>query len=166
MPCKFYRILTDSGSPSLRGWWMGGWGWVGYRGVPCMHAHAHTCMLNMLNMDASMSAAIYNFFTCIHVCVCMWGHPPCPKTPPPTCPTPRATETQIRRITITLEQIAIIQFCLKIWDTWTLLHTYRLDLMCRWGVSYPKWHFYVFDLKKCSCDPPIKIIFCFCTGSH
>ena len=25
-----------------------------------------------------------------------------------------------------------------------------------WRLSYPKWHFYVFDPKKCSCDPPIK----------
>ena len=77
------------------------------------------------------------------------------RTPPPALP-PRAEETQITRITITLERIEIIQFCLKIWDPWTLLHTYRLGLMCRWGVSYHKWHFYVFDPKKCSCDPPIK----------
>ena len=34
-----------------------------------------------------------------------------PKTPPPTCPI-----TQIRRITINLELIEIIQFCLKICD--------------------------------------------------
>ena len=52
---------------------------------------------------------------------------------PPAPPPPRAKETQIRRITITLERIEIIQFCLKIWDPWTLLHTYRLGLMCRWG---------------------------------
>ena len=38
--------------------------------------------------------------------------------------------------------------------------------MCRWGVSYSKWHFYVFDAKKCSCDPPNKKFSCFCTGSH
>ena len=36
---------------------------------------------------------------------------------------------------ITFEQIKIIQFCLKIWDPWTLLHTYRLDLICWWVVS-------------------------------
>ena len=89
-----------------------------------------------------------------------------PRHPHPPAPPPRAKETQIKRITITLEQIEIIQFCLKIWESWTLLHTYRLDLMCRWGVSYYKWHFYVFDPKKCSCDPPIKKISCFCTGSH
>ena len=62
----------------------------------------------------------------------------------------------ITKYAIKLERIKIIQFCLKIWDPWTLLHTYRLGLMWRWGVSYPKWHFYVFDPKKCSRDPPIK----------
>ena len=57
-----------------------------------------------------------------------------PQTPPhPPAPPPRAKETQIRRITISLEWIEIIQFCLKICDPWTLLHTYRLGLMCRWG---------------------------------
>ena len=40
-----------------------------------------------------------------------------PRYLPPTCPTPpQGEETQIRRITITLERIKIIQFCLKIWD--------------------------------------------------
>ena len=71
-----------------------------------------------------------------------------PDAPYPPAPTPRAEETQIRRITITLEWIEIIQFCLKICDPWTLLHTYRLGLICRWGVSYSKWHFYVFDTKS------------------
>ena len=56
-----------------------------------------------------------------------------PDTPTHLPHPPRAEETQIRRIRITLEQINIIQFCLKIWDPWTLLHTYTLDLMCRWG---------------------------------
>ena len=83
----------------------GGYGCVG--GVPfthtCTHTHAcmhtRTCMLNMLimlNMDASMLAAICNFYTCIHACMCMCvhacacacvgGHPPCPQMPltPPT----------------------------------------------------------------------------------
>ena len=64
----------------------------------------------------------------------------------------------ITKYAIKLEWIKIIQFCLKICDPWTLLHTYRLCLMCRWGVSYPKWHFYVFDPEKCSCYPPIKNI--------
>ena len=56
-----------------------------------------------------------------------------PRHPQPPAPPPRANETQIRRITITLEWIKIIQFCLKICDPWTLLHTYRLGLMYRWG---------------------------------
>ena len=92
------------GSPP-GGWWMDGWGWGSVwvcGGCPMhtrMHMHAHacthvcTCMLNMLNMDASMLAAICNF---IHVCVCvcmhahawacMWGHPHAPRYPqmPPT----------------------------------------------------------------------------------
>ena len=138
----------------------------------------------------------------VHVCAHVWGHPPCPHTPPtPSCPIlraagspkhqnsispelieiirfclknlylwtllnsyrlklitqdtlhppappPTAKETQIGRITITLEWIEIFQFCFKIWDPWTLLHTYRIGLMCRWGVSYHKWHFYVFDPKN------------------
>ena len=178
-------------------------------------------MLIMLNMNASMSAAICNFYTCIHVCMCMcvhvrvWGDTPplppdAPDTPPPTCPLPRAAgspkhqnsispelikmngfclkilylwtflnsyrlqlitpdtphppapphrakKTQIGRITITLEQIEIIQFCLKIWDPWTLLHTYRIGLMCRWGVSFPKWHFYVLDPKKYIFFTPVNL---------
>ena len=72
----------------------------------------------------------------------------------------------ITKYAITLEWIKIIKFCLKICDPWTLLHTYRLGLMCRWGVSYFKWHFYVFDAKKYSCDPPNIKFSCFCTGSH
>ena len=70
------------------GWWIGEWGgvWV-CEGVPCMHActhmhmeactHVWTCMLNMLNMlnmDSSMSVVIWKFYTCIHVCVCMCMH--------------------------------------------------------------------------------------------
>ena len=79
---------------------------------------------------------------------------------------PIAKETQIKRITITLERIEIIQFCLKICDPWTLLHTYRLGLMCRWGVSYPKWHFYVFDPKKVLLWPSNKKFSYFCTRFH
>ena len=38
--------------------------------------HTSTCMLNMINMDASMLVAICNFYTCIHVhvCMCMDAH--------------------------------------------------------------------------------------------
>ena len=100
----------------------------------CTHAHtyarthARTCMLNMLNMlnmDASMSAAICNFYTCINVCVCMYmhvracacvgGHSPMPPdAPPPTCPLPRAAGSPKHQNSISPELIEIIQFCLKI----------------------------------------------------
>ena len=59
--------------------WVGGGCW--YVEGCTMHTHAHacmhvcmhtlTCMLNMINMGASMLVAICNFYTCIHVCVCM-----------------------------------------------------------------------------------------------
>ena len=90
----------------LGGWWMGGWGWrlawvCGGRSHACTHPHSHmhicTCMLNMLNMDASMSAAICNFYTCINVCVCMRMHvrvcgdtPPCPQMPSTHLPPPQS----------------------------------------------------------------------------
>ena len=51
-------------------------------------------------------------------------------------------DNEITKNAITFEWIEIIEFCLKIWDPWTLPHTCRLQLICRWGVSYPKWHFY------------------------
>ena len=83
------------------------------------------------------------------------------QTPPTHLPhPPRAEETQIGRITITLERIEIIQFCLKICDPLTLLHTYRLGLMCRWGGVLSQMALLCFGPKKvhlfCSCEPPIK----------
>ena len=87
-------ILSDSGGPPLWGvanGWIG-WGCGGCPMYACMNVHActHACtcmlnMLNMLNMDASMLAAICNFYTCINVRVCMCmcvGTPPCPQMPP------------------------------------------------------------------------------------
>ena len=114
---------------------LGGGRWVdgvgvdmGVGGVPCMHActhtHMHTCTC-MLNMDASMSAAICNFYTCTnvrvymcvhaHACACVWGHPLCPQMPPPpTCPLPRATGSPKHQNSISPDLIEIIRFCLKI----------------------------------------------------
>ena len=78
----------------------------------CIYTHAHTCMLNMINMDASMMVAICNFYTdnlilfeeslplnTVELIQTIVVHP----DTPPTCPTPRAKETQIGRITITFE---------------------------------------------------------------
>ena len=122
--------------------WMGvGVGMGVWGGVPCTHArartHTRTCMLNMLNMlnmDAPMLAAICNS---IHVCVCVCVRvhacgdtPPCPQippdTPPPTCPLPRAAGSPKHQISITLELIEIIRFCLKILYLRTFLNSYRL----------------------------------------
>ena len=65
-------------------------------------------MLIMLNMDASMSAAICNFYTCIHVCVCMRMHvcdggtppmpPDAPDTPHPPVPSPEPQGAQNTKI--------------------------------------------------------------------
>ena len=48
-----------------------GWVWVcGEMFHACRHTHTCTCMLNMLNMlnmDASMSVTICNFYTCVVV---------------------------------------------------------------------------------------------------
>ena len=88
------------GSTPLGGWQMSrlGWRWVWVCGGvshACTHAHICTFMharmhmhvkhVNMINMDASMSVAICNFYTCINVCVCMCVHAhacACGGTPP------------------------------------------------------------------------------------
>ena len=114
---KFYPILSDSGDPPPWGgsrWVDGGGGGHGYVGGCPMHACMHACtcmlnMLNMLNMDASMSAAICNFYTCINVhvcmwvhvraCACVWGHPAMPPdAPPSTCPSPEPQGAQNTKI--------------------------------------------------------------------
>ena len=69
-------------------------------------------------------------------------------TPHPPAPPPWSRRSRNLKNAIKRERIEIIEFRLKICDPWALLHTYRLDLMCRWGVSHPKWHFYVSGPKK------------------
>ena len=144
---KWFRGSTPLGGGR---WVDGDGGWYGcVVGCPMharMHTHAHTCthtrtcmlnLLNMLNMDASMSAAICNFYTCInvrvcmcvhaHACACVWGHPPMPPdAPPPTCPLPRAAGSPKHQNSISPELIEIIRFCLKILYLWTFLNSYRL----------------------------------------
>ena len=106
---KCYRIISDSGVHPPGGWQMGGsgWGLVWVCGGMPMHVrmhtdahacmHARTCMLNMLNMDASMSVAICNFYTCINVHVCMCVHV-CGGTPPmpPDAPHPPAPSPELQ----------------------------------------------------------------------
>ena len=107
-------------------WWspLGGGRWVdgGADGVgvcrmshACKHAHActsthtRTCMLNMINMDASMSVAICNFYTCIHVHACMCvsvcvhvhacgDTPHAPRHPHPPAPSPEPQGAQNTKI--------------------------------------------------------------------
>ena len=53
-------------------------------------------MVNMLNMDASISAAICNFYTCINVHVCVHVHV-CGDTPmPPDAPQPPAPSPELQ----------------------------------------------------------------------
>ena len=60
-------------------------GWIG--------VGAGVGVVNMINMDASMGAAICNFYTCIHVhaymyvhvCMCV-GHSMLPDVPHPSTP--------------------------------------------------------------------------------
>ena len=54
-------------------------------------------------------------------------------TPHPPVPPPWSRGNRNLKNAIKREQIEIIEFQLKICDPWALLHTYRLDLMCRWG---------------------------------
>ena len=145
---KCYRILSDSGGPPPWGggrWVDGGGGRYGcWGGVPCMHAHTHMCMHTCTHMHVKHAkyakhgclhaGGHLQFYTCVCVCVCacacMWGHPPCPQippdTPPPTCPLPRAAGSPKHQISITLELIEIIRFCLKILYLRTFLNSYRL----------------------------------------
>ena len=69
---------------------------------------------------------------------------------------------EITKNAITFEQIEIIQFCLKIWDPWTLIHTYSLHLMYRWGCPIPNGTF----MQKVLLWPSNKNFSCFCTGSR
>ena len=147
---KCYNILTDLwGSPPLGMGKVGEWvcGWV-CGGAPCKHTCTcmHECTHICTCMDASMEAAICQLLymyilvlhTCnMHVCMCI-NVRACGGTPRYThthshTPT-RARMAQITKYAIELEQIKIIQFCLKIWDFCTFLHLFRLDLVYRWGV--------------------------------
>ena len=90
------------------GGWVGGggigWGWD-WVGAPPTHVrtctHTHACMLNMINMAASMVAAICNFLTClssrfVHVractcmCTCLGTPPHAPRCPPTHLPPPQS----------------------------------------------------------------------------
>ena len=114
-----------------------------------IYAHTYPYMLIMINMAASMVVAICNFLTCSFwyymycMCMCAYVHTcmcACRKTllcpqiiPYPPALPPWSWRSPNCKNSIKHEQIEIIEFCLKIYDPWTLLHIYRLGLMCRQG---------------------------------
>ena len=90
-----------------------------------------------------------------------------PPPPPPHLPAPPPWSRRSRNLknAIKCERIKIIEFRLKICDPWALLHTYRLDLMCRWGGVLSQMALLCFGPKKVnvfhSCDSLDKIFLVF-----
>ena len=128
--------------------WMSVWGladgwmgvWVCGSAHAWLHAHAHkyTHMLNMVNM-IPMKLAIFQFlymYLLTSMCMqCMWGYPP-----------PPDLGAQITKNTISLEQIEIIQFCLKICDVKNPF-LFRLDVVYRRGCPIINSVFYFWTQK-------------------
>ena len=77
-------------------------------------------------------------------------------TPHPPAPPSWSQRSQNLKNAIKRERIEIIEFWLKICEPWGLLHTYRLDLMCRWGGVPSQMTLLCFEPKKVhvfySCD--------------
>ena len=97
---KCYRILTDSGGPSLGGvadGWLGVEVGMGvWSGILCMHTctHMHACMHMHDKHDKHDKHGCLHvgghvqflyMYTCacmhVHACACMWGHPHAPRCP-------------------------------------------------------------------------------------
>ena len=111
----------------------GGWG------VPPTHVHMHTHAYtymhskydNYMQMATPIGAIPRNspwchtcmcMHACMYVCMCVGGtphHSPPTSTHPPT---PQRGTPRISQNSIALELIEIFQFCLKIWNLWTLPH--------------------------------------------
>ena len=142
---KCYRILSDSRGPPPGGvadGWMGVGVGMGVWGVSHACTEAHACARMHMHVKHAKHGCLHagghlQFYTCVcvhvHACACMCVHvgtPPCPQippdTPPPTCPLPRAAGSPKHQISITLELIEIIRFCLKILYLRTFLNSYRL----------------------------------------
>ena len=92
--------------------------------------------------------------------VCMHGAPPNTLTefqPHPPTPTPQMGGPEISQKSIKIERIEIFEFCLKILDLWTLVHSYRLHLVCSWGGVLSQIAYFTFGPRNvhifCSCEP-------------
>ena len=140
----FYWIFTNLGGPLGVGGW--GWGWVWAtpctcaRARACTHVHARAYdIIGNSQWDIPMGAAICMKLSCLYaymrVCMCMRIHmcvgvaPTHPHPHPPTHPPLRGGNTQNSEISICLDLIEIIRFCLKILYLWTLLNSSRLTLI-------------------------------------
>ena len=147
---KYYQILTDCRvcpPVAVTDGWMGVEVGMGVWGMSyaCMNMHMHMHKCTHMHVKHDQHGCLHvgghlkflYMYTCacvcVHACACMCmsvGTPPCPQMPPdipsPTCPLPRATGSTKHQISITLELIEIIQFCLKILYLWTFLNSYRL----------------------------------------
>ena len=134
---------------------VGGWDWVGLGWVgttpntcKCTHMHVHTCMHTCVWHHREFPGIpqwgshlheiiMFIMYACACVCMCActctytWGLPPSTHTPihPRIHPPPRKGNLQNSEISISLELIKIIQFCLKFLYLWTLLNSSRLMLI-------------------------------------
>ena len=103
------------------------------QGIPYGSSHLHEIIMFI----PICTCAVY---MCACMCTCV-EYPPNTLTDfhsHPPIPHPQGRTPEISQNSIKIEWIKIFQFCLKIWDLWTLVHSYRPHLVCRWGVSHHK----------------------------
>ena len=110
-----------------------------WRGVPCMHTHAHmhACTHaymykhdNFMQMAApigkSWGIPLWHHHSHMCACTCVhahaWGTPQTPWQSPTHPHPPKGGTPRISQNSIALELIEIFQFCLKIWNLWRLPH--------------------------------------------
>ena len=111
-------------------------------------------------MRWSLPISIHIYFSAMYVHVCVGGgHVGAPSdTPTPTHTyTCKCWGPQITKNAIKLEQIEIIQFCLKIWNLCTFLHLYRLGLVCRWEGVPSQIAFFTFRPKTYISFAPVSL---------
>ena len=112
-----------------------------------MHAHISDDVITGFPREFPMPweqpfAWNYDVYTWMHMhacaCTCVWGTTQTPWQSPTPIP-PKGGPPEISQKSIKIEWIKIFEFCLKILDLWTLVHSNRLHLVCRCrGVSYYK----------------------------
>ena len=130
----------------------------------CMHVHTSDDVIRDSPGFPYGSSHLHEIIMFIHVCMCARvccacmctcaGHPlkhpdrvPSPSTHshPPNGGTPEISQKSIK-----IELIKIFEFHLKILDLWTLVHSYRLHLVCRWGGCPITNSIFYFWAQKCT----------------